>query len=162
VNHLIDYRLSSSNDFIFLSISFLTFNHFFLSYKSEFCGVGIVFNASIGGVRMLDGVVTDSDTIRIISISTPPRGVQKTTARRSMGRESSPRGRLSMALRRAERARARSMFGPRAMVAEDWIIATVMATLIRSTRSRSVWRLRLDRSHGILRRWVQFWPPFGT
>lgn len=26
---------------------------------NEFCGVGIAFNASVGGVRMLDGTVTD-------------------------------------------------------------------------------------------------------
>ncbi|KAI2798926.1 peptidase S8 [Blomia tropicalis] len=33
---------------------------------NEYCGVGIAFNASIGGVRMLDGIVTDQVEARAI------------------------------------------------------------------------------------------------
>ncbi|KAH7643737.1 furin-like protein [Dermatophagoides farinae] len=33
---------------------------------NDFCGVGIAFNASIGGVRMLDGIVTDQVEARAI------------------------------------------------------------------------------------------------
>lgn len=35
---------------------------------NEFCGVGIAFNSSIGGVRMLDGTVTDEVEARALSL----------------------------------------------------------------------------------------------
>ncbi|UYV72888.1 Fur2 [Cordylochernes scorpioides] len=36
---------------------------------NEFCGIGIAFNASIGGVRMLDGTVTDEVEARALSLN---------------------------------------------------------------------------------------------
>ncbi|XP_054159590.1 endoprotease bli-like [Oppia nitens] len=36
---------------------------------NEYCGVGIAFNASIGGVRMLDGTVTDEVEARALSLN---------------------------------------------------------------------------------------------
>lgn len=36
---------------------------------NEFCGVGIAYNASIGGVRMLDGTVTDQVEARALSLN---------------------------------------------------------------------------------------------
>ena len=38
----------------------------FFLHRLDFCGVGIAFNASIGGVRMLDGIVTDQVEARAI------------------------------------------------------------------------------------------------
>lgn len=37
---------------------------------NDFCGVGIAFNASIGGVRMLDGTVTDQVEAKALSFNT--------------------------------------------------------------------------------------------
>lgn len=36
---------------------------------NEFCGVGIAYNSSIGGVRMLDGTVTDQVEARALSLN---------------------------------------------------------------------------------------------
>src|SRR5688572_58328 len=36
---------------------------------NEYCGVGIAFNSSIGGVRMLDGTVTDDVEARALSLN---------------------------------------------------------------------------------------------
>ena len=36
---------------------------------NQFCGVGIAYNASIGGVRMLDGTVTDQVEARALSLN---------------------------------------------------------------------------------------------
>ena len=36
---------------------------------NEYCGVGIAFNSSIGGVRMLDGTVTDEVEARALSLN---------------------------------------------------------------------------------------------
>lgn len=36
---------------------------------NDFCGVGIAFNASVGGVRMLDGTVTDEVEARSLSLN---------------------------------------------------------------------------------------------
>lgn len=36
---------------------------------NEFCGVGIAYNASVGGVRMLDGTVTDQVEARALSLN---------------------------------------------------------------------------------------------
>lgn len=36
---------------------------------NEFCGVGIAFNASVGGVRMLDGTVTDTVEAKALSLN---------------------------------------------------------------------------------------------
>ncbi|KAI1301502.1 Furin-like protease 2 [Halotydeus destructor] len=36
---------------------------------NEFCGVGVAFNASIGGVRMLDGTVTDEVEAKALSLN---------------------------------------------------------------------------------------------
>lgn len=36
---------------------------------NDFCGVGIAFNSSIGGVRMLDGVVTDEVEARALGLN---------------------------------------------------------------------------------------------
>ena len=37
--------------------------------NNGFCGVGIAFNASIGGVRMLDGIVNDAVEARALSLN---------------------------------------------------------------------------------------------
>ena len=39
------------------------------SAHNGFCGVGIAFNASIGGVRMLDGIVNDAVEARALSLN---------------------------------------------------------------------------------------------
>ena len=39
------------------------------SANNGFCGVGIAFNASIGGVRMLDGIVNDAVEARALSLN---------------------------------------------------------------------------------------------
>ena len=39
---------------------------FYFNFLLDYCGVGIAFNASIGGVRMLDGIVTDQVEARAI------------------------------------------------------------------------------------------------
>lgn len=36
---------------------------------NSYCGVGIAFNASIGGVRMLDGTVNDAVEARALSLN---------------------------------------------------------------------------------------------
>jgi len=37
--------------------------------NNGYCGVGIAFNASIGGVRMLDGIVNDAVEARALSLN---------------------------------------------------------------------------------------------
>ncbi len=39
------------------------------SANNGYCGVGIAFNASIGGVRMLDGIVNDAVEARALSLN---------------------------------------------------------------------------------------------
>jgi proprotein convertase subtilisin/kexin type 5 len=39
------------------------------SAHNGFCGVGIAYNASIGGVRMLDGIVNDAVEARALSLN---------------------------------------------------------------------------------------------
>ena len=36
---------------------------------NEYCGVGVAYNASIGGVRMLDGMVNDAVEARALSLN---------------------------------------------------------------------------------------------
>jgi proprotein convertase subtilisin/kexin type 5 len=36
---------------------------------NQFCGVGVAYNSSIGGVRMLDGTVTDQVEARALSLN---------------------------------------------------------------------------------------------
>lgn len=36
---------------------------------NSYCGVGVAFNASIGGVRMLDGTVNDAVEARALSLN---------------------------------------------------------------------------------------------
>jgi proprotein convertase subtilisin/kexin type 5 len=36
---------------------------------NEYCGVGVAYNSSIGGVRMLDGMVNDAVEARALSLN---------------------------------------------------------------------------------------------
>lgn len=125
------------------------------------CSVGVAFMAKVGGIRMIDGDVTDSieaaglsrsiHHIDIYSVSwgptvslacSPafPRALRlvlfpnRMTAKPWRVLENSHKRRSTRALHRAEGAWAPSTSGPAATGAATSTIATATATRIQSTR----------------------------